>query len=164
MYENALGQKLNREKTSIFFCKAVSKETKANLPAFLGVQEVKEYEKCLGLPAIVGKNKKASFNYIKERVWSKLQGWKEKLLSQAGWEILLKAMVQAIPTFAMSCFKLLVGLCDEVEVLIRKFYWGKKGKQRKVHWKIWDILCKPKAEGEMGFKELAEFNDAMLAR
>ena len=86
------------------------------------MQEVKEYEKYLGLPAIVEKNKKASFNYIKERVWSKLQGWKEKLLSQAGWEILLKAMVQAIPTFAMSCFKLPMGLCDEIEELIWKFY------------------------------------------
>ena len=71
---------------------------------------------------MVGRNKKESLNYIKERVWSKLQGWKEKLLSQAGREILLKAVVQAIPTFAMSCFKLPVGLCDEIEELIRKFF------------------------------------------
>ena len=70
----------------------------------------------------MGKNKKASFNYIKKRVWSKLQGWKEKLLSQAGREILLKDVVQAIPTFAMSCFKLPTGLCDEIEELIWKFY------------------------------------------
>ena len=73
-------------------------------------------------------------------------------------------MVQAIPTFTMSCFKLPVRLCDEIEALIRKFYWGQKGEQRKVHWKRWDVLCKPKAEGGMGFKELAKFNDAMLAR
>ena len=37
LYEQASGQKLNREKTSIFFNKAVSKETKANLSAFLRV-------------------------------------------------------------------------------------------------------------------------------
>jgi len=52
--------------------------------------EVKEYEKYLGLPAMVGRNKKASLNYIKERVWSKLQRWKKKLLSQASREVLLK--------------------------------------------------------------------------
>ena len=45
------------------------------------VSEVREYEKHLGLPAVVGRNKKASLNFIKERVWNKLQGWKEKLLS-----------------------------------------------------------------------------------
>ena len=55
------------------------------------------------------------------------KGWKEKLLSQAGREILLKAVVQAIPTFAMGCFKLLVGLCQEIEALIQKFFWGQKG-------------------------------------
>lgn len=80
---------------------------------------------------MVGRNKKASLNYIKERFWSKLQGWMEKLLSQVGREILLKVVVQAIPTFAMSCFKLLIGLCDEIEVLIRKFWWGQRRKAEK---------------------------------
>ena len=108
---------------------------KGGILNFLGVPEIKEYEKYLGLPTVVGKNKKASLNYIKERVWAKLQGWKEKLLSQAGREVLLKTVVQAIPTFAMSYFKLLVGLCKEIEMQIRKFWWGEHGGQRKIHWK-----------------------------
>ncbi|XP_075649983.1 uncharacterized protein LOC142620506 [Castanea sativa] len=122
LYEQASGQKLNQEKTTIFFSKAVNEDTKALISNFLDILEVKEYEKYLGLLAVVGRNRKVSLNYIKERVWSKLQGWKEKLLSQAGREILLKVVVQAIPTFAMSCFKLPVGLCDEIEALIRKFF------------------------------------------
>ena len=32
-----------------------------------GVSKIKQYEKYLGLPSLVGKGKKASFNYIKER-------------------------------------------------------------------------------------------------
>ena len=62
--------------------------------------------------------------YIKERVWSKLQGWKEQLLSQASREVLLKVVVQAILTYAMSCFKLPITLCNDIEQLIRKFWWG----------------------------------------
>lgn len=46
------------------------------IKSLLGVMEIKEYEHYLGLPAVVG-----SLNYIKECVWSKFQGWKEKLLS-----------------------------------------------------------------------------------
>ena len=80
---------------------------------------------------VVDRNKRASLNYIKERVWNKLQGWKEQLLSQVGREVLLKVVVQAIPTFAMSCFKLPVGLCHDIEMLIRKFWWGQQGEQRK---------------------------------
>ena len=48
----------------------------------------KQYKKYLGLLAVVGKNRRASLNYTKDRVWKKLQGWKEKLLSQAGNEVL----------------------------------------------------------------------------
>ena len=83
---------------------------------------------------MVGRSKRASLNYIKDRVWGKLRGWKEKLLSQAGKEVLLKAVVQAIPTFAISCFRLPVGLCQDIEMLIRKFWWGQKGDRRKIHW------------------------------
>ena len=126
--------------------------------------EVKEYEKYLGLPAVVGRNKKASLIYIKERVWSKLQGWKEKLLSQAGREILLKAEVQAIQTSAMSYSKLPVGLCNKIESLIRKFFWGQKGELRKIHWKKWETLCKPKIERGLGFKDMVKFNEALLAK
>ena len=128
------------------------------------VPEILQYEKYLGLPSLVGKNKKASFNYIKERVWKKIQGWKEKLLSQAGREILIKAVVQAIPTYTMSCFKLPLGLCGDIESLIRKFWWGQNGDRRKVRWVKWETLCKPKMKGGMGFKDLANFNDALLAK
>ena len=45
----------------------------------LGVPEIKQYEKYLVLPFFVGRRKKDSFNYIKEKAWRKLQGWEEKL-------------------------------------------------------------------------------------
>lgn len=144
VYEQASSQQINQEKTTLFFSKAVVEEKKGEILNFLGVLEIKEYEKYLGLPAVVGRNKKASLKYIKERVWKKLQGWKTKLLSQAGREVLLKAMVQAIPTFAISCFKLPVGLCNEIEMQIRKCWWGECSGQRKIHWKSWETLCKPK--------------------
>ena len=72
LYEQAFGQKLNREKTIVFFSKATLDERKIEIINELGVSEVREYEKYLGLPAVVGRNKKASLNFIKERVWNKL--------------------------------------------------------------------------------------------
>ena len=106
----------------------------------------------------VEKKKKENFIYIKESIWGKLQGWKEKVLSQAGREVLLKAIVQAIPTFAMSCFQLPVNLFHEIEVMIKnnnkKKFWGQRGEKRKIHWKNWESLCMPKNEGGMGLKSL----------
>ena len=57
-------------------------------------------------------------------MWRKLQGLKEKLLSQAGGEVLIKSIIQAIPTYTMSCFKLPKWLIKELEILLRKFWWG----------------------------------------
>ena len=40
---------------------------------------------------------------LKEKLARKLAGWKEKLLSRDGKEILIKAIAQAVPTYTMSC-------------------------------------------------------------
>ena len=81
----------------------------------------------MGLPSLVGKGNKASFSYIKERVWRKLQGWEWKLLSWAGREVLIKFVIQAIPIYTMECFKIPLGLCHEIEALIKKILVGTKG-------------------------------------
>ena len=67
-YEEASGQKINKTKTALFFSKAIDAAIKNNIKDAWGVQEIMQYEKYLGLPSFVRKEKKASFNYIKERV------------------------------------------------------------------------------------------------
>ena len=54
LYEQASGQKLNRDKTTVFFSKATTEERRWELVEILGVNEVREYEKYLGLLAVVG--------------------------------------------------------------------------------------------------------------
>lgn len=81
VYEQASRQQISRDKTTLFFSKVMTKDRKEEILNFLGVLEIKEYEKYFSLPTVMGRNKKTSLNYVKERVWSKLQGWKENLLS-----------------------------------------------------------------------------------
>jgi hypothetical protein len=78
-------------------------------------------ERYLGLPVYVGQSRIKTFAYIKDRIWQWIQGWKEKLLSKARKEILIKACVQAIPTFAMSCFDLTKSLCDQILAMVCRF-------------------------------------------
>ena len=86
-------------------------------------------------------------------------------MSQAGREVLIKMVIQAIPTFAIGYFKLPLGLCNEIEALIiKKFFWGLQGDKRKIHWVRWDELTKSKVIGGMRFRDLAHLNDYLLAK
>lgn len=87
------------------------------LANFLGVQLVERHERYLGLPTFVGKNKWQTFAYIKKRVHKKLSGWNGKCLSGAGRELLVKMVVQALPTYAMNCFLLPKIFCDDLHKL-----------------------------------------------
>ena len=80
-YESMSGQQINQGKTFIFFSKSTTIAMRIEIKEALGVLEILHYNKYLGLLSLVGKHKKASFDYIKERVWRKLQGWGETLLS-----------------------------------------------------------------------------------
>jgi hypothetical protein len=94
MYEKASGQKLNRDKTSIFFSKNTRRATKDHLLSLAGISSTRRYEKYLGLPSLVGKSRMEAFMGIKNRIWEQINGWNEKFLSQAGKEVLLKAIIQ----------------------------------------------------------------------
>lgn len=104
------------------------------------------------------------FAVLKERVWKKLQGWKEKLLSRAGKEHLLKSVIQSIPTYMMSLFSIPEGILNEINSMCARFWWGSRGTERKMHWISWEKLCLPKSHGGLGFRELKVFNQALLAK
>ena len=112
----------------------------------------------------IGKRKKSKLQLSKVESMEKTTRWEGKLLSQAGREVLIKAVIQAIPSYTMGCFKLPVGLCNEIEVMVRKFWWGQQREKRKIHWLKRSEMTKAKSEGGMGFRDLAMHNDSLLAK
>ena len=164
VYAGASGQCINLEKSSIYFSGNTPLEQKRWIKDSLGVKEVDRFETYLGLPTLVGRAKYHSFAYLKDRVWKKLQGWKGKMLSRGGNEVLIKAVAQSIPTYSMGVFQLPKKLCDELNAMCARFWWGQEGEKRKIHWKSWDKLTEAKKMGGLGFRDLTSFNLAMLAK
>ena len=163
-YEEASGQKLNSDKTSIFNSSNTPPDTRIAIGNLLGAPNSNSIERYLGLPTFLGRSKIKAFEDLLAKVWKKLQGWKEKLLSQARKETLIKAVTQAIPVYAMSCFRIPDGICSSINSMNSNFWWGQRNNERRMHWKKWKGLCCSKLEGGMGFKNLKLFNQALLAK
>ena len=64
----------------------------------------------------------------------------------------------------MGCFKLFIGLCNKIEVMTWKFWWGQRREKRKIHQLKGSEMTKSKIEGGMGFRDLALHNDSLLAK
>ena len=77
---------------------------------------------------------------------------------------MIKAVAQAVPTYTMNCFLIPKGLCDEIEGMIRNFWWGQRKEEKKIAWVSWEKMCKAKSNGGMGFHNFQAFNLAMLAK
>ena len=164
LYEVCSGQIINKEKSSIMFSRNTRESDRQSMMQALDISSDATNEKYLGLPIYMGRSKSKTFAYIKDRVWKRIQGWKEKLLSKAGKEILIKAVAQAIPTYAMSCFDLTKTLCDDISSIICRFWWSQQENDKKMHWLSRDTLKHRKELGGLGFRDLHLFNLAMLAR
>jgi hypothetical protein len=67
-YEEALGQRLNNSKTSIFFSQNTLQEDKDVILADVGILATQCFDKYLGLPASVGRSRVSAFRGIIERV------------------------------------------------------------------------------------------------
>ncbi|KAL9831138.1 hypothetical protein AtNW77_Chr3g0197531 [Arabidopsis thaliana] len=64
----------------------------------------------------------------------------------------------------MSCFKLPQELTTKLTSAISNYWWSSNGKDRGIHWIVWEKMCRDKGEGGLGFHFLDKFNDVMLAK
>lgn len=80
--------------------------------------------KYLGMRLFIGRTKKIAFKYAQERLWTRIMTWKGRKLSKVGKEILLKIVVQALPTYVTSCYLLPKKTCEESQWFMNSFWWG----------------------------------------
>ncbi|BBH05459.1 Ribonuclease H-like superfamily protein [Prunus dulcis] len=118
MYEETSGQKINFTKSALTLSPNATAVEKQSL-GFAG--------NSVGLPIVTGRGRKQIFEIVKDRIRKRISRWKEKLLSRAGKEILIKAVLQAMPTYSMSCFRMPKGIWEghRPSLIRSSLIWGK---------------------------------------
>lgn len=132
-YSKAFGQRINTLKSGIIFGKFVPLEGRARIKFILGIQEWDNPGKYLGLPADWGRSRSDGLAWIREWIMNKIEGWKENLLNMAGKEVLIKAVLQAIPAFAMSIIRFPQSFCKGICADIARFWWSSGKVRRGMH-------------------------------
>lgn len=121
-YETALGQAINYEKSGIFFSKNVDQDTQEILSARLRVSNPLNTGRHLGLPSMIGRKNNEVFGNLKDQLWNKINSYGGKFLSEAGREVLIKYVCQALPIFCMNVFLLALSLTDRLQKMMNSFW------------------------------------------
>ncbi|XP_074352959.1 uncharacterized protein LOC141692121 [Apium graveolens] len=127
-FEEASGQKIDHQKSSVFFSRNVSNPCKQEICEVLRFEEADEGSHYLGLPNFIGRKKSAMSGYLKEKVRDSVQNWDGKMLSKGE-------------------------MCGDMEKMMCKFWWRSSTKKdRSIHWMSWERMCQPKSVGGLGFR------------
>ncbi|PNX79261.1 ribonuclease H [Trifolium pratense] len=130
----------------------------------MGVRHVLGTGNYLGLPSMIGRKKKDVFAFIKDRIWKRINSWRGRALSRAGKEVMIKSVLQAIPTYVMSVYLLPDSTVKDIERMLNSFWWGGGANNKGIRWLAWDRMTYPKTQGGLGFRDIHMFNLAMIAK
>ena len=99
-------------------------EEQSTLAIMLQINLVETPIKYLGLDFKLREKRVADFKFLEDKILSKLQVRKARLLSQAGRDTLIKSILQFIPMYTFFCFKVPDTTCRNLDSIVRNIYWG----------------------------------------
>ncbi|XP_023633877.1 uncharacterized protein LOC111829331 [Capsella rubella] len=163
-YEEVSGQQINFAKSSVQFGHSVDSNTRAEIQGILGITNIGGMGSYLGLPESLGEAKTKVFSFVRDRLDRHINNWSAKFLSKGGKEVMIKLVASALPTYVMSCFRLPKTITSKLTSAVAKYWWSSNGQTGGMHWKAWDKLCSSKQVGGLGFRDVNDFNSALLAK
>lgn len=119
----------------------------------------------LGMPLTFRRPNRVDFLPLVERIERRMEGWQSKLISRGGRLLLQNAVLASIPIHYMTCFVLPKWVLNRIDVIRRRFLWGKgKESKRGVSLLNWELVCTPKKYGGLGAVNLELRNLSLILR
>jgi hypothetical protein len=131
----ASGQKINLQKSSVFFSKNCRVDVKKAVKTALEVDNEVMQDSYLGMPTEIARAVSSSFKFLFDRMWRSVTDWNDRPMSRAGKEAFLKSVTQSIPNYVMSLFQIPVSICDLMRSCIANHWWGFEEGKKKMHWR-----------------------------
>ena len=118
----------------------------------------------LGLPENIGGSNIQVFIFVHDRLNNRFNGWTFKFFTKGRKKMIIKLVVTVLPNHVMSCYRLPKATAKKTDDRGSTILVESKGKHKGMHWKSWDKVCVNKDEGGLEFKDITDFNIAMLGK
>lgn len=96
----------------------------------------------MGVPLFHTRTTRSTFQFIVDKIQSKLNGYDAKLLSLAGKITLAKSVLLMVPGYFMQSTMILISVFECIEKIVRCFIWGSSDTGNKISLVKWDV-CLP---------------------
>ncbi|XP_057419022.1 uncharacterized protein LOC130713254 [Lotus japonicus] len=159
----ASGLKINLSKSKAMASWCVDGAVKDRIAAITSIPFTNNIGKYLGFPIHIGRVRKEDFSFIVDRVSARLATWKASLLNKPARVTLAKSVLSAIPVYVMQLNWLPQSVCDQLDMVVRRFIWG-NAHSKGIPLVAWDKVARPKKYGGLGLRSARLNNVAMLGK
>lgn len=162
-FSKASGLKVNIAKSRAFYSLGVPRSTIEHLTSISQIRSIVALDKYLGFPLLKGRVKKSDFEFIIEKLRSRLASWKLRFLNKPRRLALASLVLNSLPTYYMQMFWLPQSICSLIVRTSRDFIWkGNSG--RGIHLVGWDKISLSKKQGGLGVRRARDANTALLGK
>lgn len=117
----------------------------------------------LGFPLGNNMNKSSAWKPLIEKIQLRLSSWKARLLSRAGKLTLIKSVLNSLPLYFLSLFKMPKLIAQKIVNIQRRFFWGESvGGKLSIPLIKWSSVELPKDLGGLGVGNIMYKNLILL--
>ncbi|WOL07716.1 hypothetical protein Cni_G16463 [Canna indica] len=163
-YAQLTGQKVNFQKSAVFFPKYTPPTIKNNICTKLGIHEGSFPFKYLGAVISPRMPQEHAHDFLFDQLNSELDSWQTKYLSQAGRVTLIKYVLTSVPIHSMSISWFSQASMTKINSIISNFLWQDSPDKKGIHLISWSNTTLPKDVGGLGIKNIQLQSISLQAR
>ena len=162
-FSHASRLKINLSKFRAFYSSGVPQAKINKLTSISGIRSTVSLDMYLGFPILKGRAKRTDFYFIIEKMQTRLESWKNRLLNKPGRLTLASSVLSSIPSYYMQISWLPQSICDNIDQTTWNVIW--RGTNDKgVHLVGWKKISHPKSLGGLGIRSSREANICLLGK
>ncbi|VFQ98543.1 unnamed protein product [Cuscuta campestris] len=154
-YQLVSGQTINYSKSSFMMGSKPNSLAISKLERLLGISHKTYPFTYLGIPIDLGITRQIHCANLISSFDTKLNGWYQKNLDQAGRLVLINHVLNTLPNYFLASNTMPKSIKRLLDQKMARFWWGGKH-----HWISWQKLCAPKEEGGLGTTDFKSLENA----